>query len=102
MIQANLAAVGIAVQINQHDSGSFWSLGSEADGERWRSLQLILQKYGMQPDPAFATAWFTPEQVGIWNWERFSQRRSSARCTGRRWSRPTRPSATACTGACRT
>ena len=26
----------------------------------------------MQPDPAFATAWFTPEQVGIWNWERFS------------------------------
>ena len=26
----------------------------------------------MQPDPSFATAWFTPEQVGIWNWERFS------------------------------
>ena len=72
IIQANLAAVGIAVEINQHDSGSFWSLGSEADGERWRTLQLILQKYGMQPDPAFATAWFTPEQVGIWNWERFS------------------------------
>ena len=72
VIQANLAAVGIAVEINQHDSGTFWSLGSEADGESWRSLQLILQKYGMQPDPAFATAWFTPEQVGIWNWERFS------------------------------
>jgi peptide/nickel transport system substrate-binding protein len=72
VIQANLAAVGIEVQINQHDSGSFWSLGSEAEGERWRALQLILQKYGMQPDPAFGTAWFTPEQVGIWNWERFS------------------------------
>jgi len=71
VIQANLARVGIAVQINQHDSGSFWSLGSEADGDRWRSLQLILQKYGMQPDPSFATAWFTPEQVGVWNWERF-------------------------------
>ena len=72
VIQANLAAVGIALQINQHDSGTFWSLGSEADGDQWRSLQLILQKYGMQPDPSFATAWFTPEQVGIWNWERFS------------------------------
>jgi len=72
VIQANLAAVGIAVEINQHDSGTFWSLGSEAEGETWRSLQLILQKYGMQPDPAFATAWFTPGQVGIWNWERFS------------------------------
>ena len=72
MIQANLAAVGIEVEINQHDSGTFWSLGSEAAGEEWRALQLILQKYGMQPDPAFATAWFTPAQVGIWNWERFS------------------------------
>jgi peptide/nickel transport system substrate-binding protein len=78
VIQANLAAVGIAVQINQHDSGSFWSLGSEADGERWRSLQLILQKYGMQPDPSFATAWFTPEQVGVWNWERFSNQEFGA------------------------
>ena len=71
VIQANLARIGIAVRINQHDSGSFWSLGSEAEGNRWRSLQLVLQKYGMQPDPAFATAWFTPEQVGVWNWERF-------------------------------
>ncbi len=72
VIQANLAAIGIVAEINQHDSGTFWSLGSEADGDAWRSLQLILQKYGMQPDPAFATAWFTPDQVGIWNWERFS------------------------------
>ena len=78
VIQANLASVNIAVQINQHDSGSFWSLGSAADGDRWRSLQLILQKYGMQPDPAFATAWFTPEQVGIWNWERFSNQEFGA------------------------
>ena len=26
----------------------------------------------MQPDPSFATAWFTPEQIGVWNWERFN------------------------------
>jgi peptide/nickel transport system substrate-binding protein len=72
VIQANLAGIGIAVEINQHDSGTFWSLGSEAEGDEWKKLQLILQKYGMQPDPSFATAWFTPEQVGVWNWERFS------------------------------
>jgi peptide/nickel transport system substrate-binding protein len=72
VIQANLAAVGITVEINQHDSGTFWSLGSEAEGDAWKKIQLILQKYGMQPDPSFATAWFTPEQIGIWNWERFS------------------------------
>jgi peptide/nickel transport system substrate-binding protein len=26
----------------------------------------------MQPDSSFATAWFTPEQIGVWNWERFN------------------------------
>jgi peptide/nickel transport system substrate-binding protein len=26
----------------------------------------------MQPDPSWATEWFTPEQVGVWNWERFN------------------------------
>jgi hypothetical protein len=25
----------------------------------------------MEPDPSWATVWFTPEQVGVWNWERF-------------------------------
>ena len=25
----------------------------------------------MAPDPSYATAWFTTEQAGIWNWERF-------------------------------
>ena len=34
----------------------------------------------MQPDPSFATAWFTPEQIGVWNWERFNSK-SSATCT---------------------
>jgi peptide/nickel transport system substrate-binding protein len=26
----------------------------------------------MLPDPFYATAWFTTDQVGVWNWERFS------------------------------
>jgi peptide/nickel transport system substrate-binding protein len=71
VIQANLAEIGIEVQINQHDSGTFWVLGSEADGDQWKNVQLILQRFSMQPDPSFATAWFTPEQIGVWNWERF-------------------------------
>jgi peptide/nickel transport system substrate-binding protein len=25
----------------------------------------------MAPDPSWATAWFTCEQVGVWNWERW-------------------------------
>lgn len=33
--------------------------------------QLILNRFTMAPDPSWATEWFTPRQVGIWNWERF-------------------------------
>lgn len=72
IIQALLADIGVTVQIDQYESGSFWSLGIEADGDQWKNLQLFLFSFTMQPDPSWATAWFTSEQVGIWNWQRFS------------------------------
>jgi peptide/nickel transport system substrate-binding protein len=71
VIQANLAEVGIAVEIRPHDSGTFWTIGDQKAGDTWKDLQLILNRFSMQPDPSFATAWFTPEQIGVWNWERF-------------------------------
>ena len=71
VIQANLAEVGINCEIKQNDSGTFWTLGSK-DGNYWNKLQLVLSRYSMQPDPSWATVWFTPEQVGVWNWERFN------------------------------
>jgi peptide/nickel transport system substrate-binding protein len=71
VIQANLAEVGIAVEIRPHDSGTFWTIGDEKAGDTWKDLQLILNRFSMQPDSSFATAWFTPEQIGVWNWERF-------------------------------
>ena len=70
VIQANLADVGIECEIKQNDSGTFWTLGSK-DGEYWDKLQLLLQRFSMEPDPSWATAWFVPEQIGVWNWERF-------------------------------
>ena len=70
IIQANLAEIGINVQINVHDSGTFWTLGQESAGESWKDIQLLYQRYSMSPDPSWATAWFTCDQVGIWNWER--------------------------------
>ena len=71
VIQANLAQVGIRVQINIHDSGAFWVLGSEKDGDSWKDLQLILNRYSSVPDPSYYTRWYLQNQVGIWNWERF-------------------------------
>ncbi len=72
VIQANLMQIGIEVQINSHDSGTFWTLGLESEGDAWKGIQLIYNRYSMAPDPYWATAWFTPDQVGEWNWERWN------------------------------
>jgi peptide/nickel transport system substrate-binding protein len=74
VIQANLAELGIAVEIRPHDSGTFWTLGDEKAGDAWKNIQLVLSRFSMQPDPSFATEWFTPEQIGVWNWERFDSK----------------------------
>lgn len=71
VIQATLAQVGIQVEINVHDSGSFWSLGDESKGDRWKSVELVHNRFSSAPDPYYAAQWFTKEQIGIWNWERF-------------------------------
>ncbi len=70
VIQANLADVGISCEIKQNDSGTFWTLGSK-EGDYWNKLQMTLNRFSMEPDPSWATAWFIPEQIGVWNWERF-------------------------------
>lgn len=73
-VQANLAEIGITVTIQQYDSGTFWSLGDQKSGDSWKKLQLIINRFSMQPDPSFATDWFTPEQIGVWNWERWNSK----------------------------
>lgn len=70
--QANLAEAGIEVEILPYDSGTFWTLGLESEGEAWKDIQLYMQLYNGLADPAYQTQWFLPEQVGIWNWERWN------------------------------
>lgn len=70
VVQASLAEVGIEVVINQRDSATFWTLGDESAGDQWKDVQLVLNRFSMDPDPSYATEWFTCEQVGVWNWER--------------------------------
>lgn len=65
VIQAMLAQIGVTLEINVLESGAFWASGDNED------LQLVLNRFSMAPDPSYATAWFTTEQAGIWNWERF-------------------------------
>jgi peptide/nickel transport system substrate-binding protein len=70
VVQASLAEIGINVVINQRDSATFWTLGDQSAGDQWKDMQLFLNRYSMDPDPSYATEWFTCEQVGVWNWER--------------------------------
>ncbi len=65
IIQANLAAIGVTLEIRLHEGATFWELGSNED------LELVLNRFSMTPDPYYATSWFITEQAGIWNWERF-------------------------------
>ena len=71
VIQANLAQIGVDIEVNVHESGAFWTLGDEKAGDLWKSVELIMNRFSMTPDPYYATTWFTSEQIGIWNWERF-------------------------------
>ncbi len=64
ILQANLAALGIALEIRLHEGATFWQLGENKD------LELILNRFSMTPDPYYATSWFICEQAGVWNWER--------------------------------
>ena len=72
VIQANLAEIGIEVEILTYDPGTYWTLGLEEEGEAWRDLQLMLLRFTSTPDPSYGLQWFTPSQVGIWNWERWN------------------------------
>ncbi|MER8665390.1 ABC transporter substrate-binding protein [Mesorhizobium sp. M1148] len=75
IVQAQLSQIGIKVEINAQDRGSFSTVGKESEGERWKDLQLIINDYSSLPDPSYATSSFVQDQVGVWNWERFRSQR---------------------------
>ena len=72
VIQASLLEIGVEVELVPVAPAVYWTLGNESKGDAWKSLQLILTRYTSSPDPSQMTAWYTPQQVGVWNWERFS------------------------------
>lgn len=68
IVQANLAEIGVEVEIEALETAAYWALG-EQDASRNLELSLIL--YRGKFDPGFQTQWFTSSQVGQWNWQRF-------------------------------
>ncbi|RWC27071.1 MAG: peptide ABC transporter substrate-binding protein [Mesorhizobium sp.] len=74
-IQAQLSQIGITVQVNAQDPGSFGTIGQESEGDRWKDVQLFINNNSSLPDPYYYTTWYTKAQVGVWNWSRFSSDR---------------------------
>lgn len=75
IVQAQLSQIGITVDVNTQDMASFYTLGVEAAGDRWKDLQLFVQFYTSLPDPFYASFTYTREQIGKWNFERFGSER---------------------------
>jgi peptide/nickel transport system substrate-binding protein len=72
IVQANLADVGITLEIIPVDSGPFWNLGLESKGEDWKTLELWMMRFRTAPDPSDTMQWFIKSQIGVWNWERWT------------------------------
>lgn len=72
VIQWSLRKVGIEVDIHTQDNSTFLSIGNEQAGDQWQDVQLFMQSFIGSADPYYALVWFTTSQVGLWNWERFS------------------------------
>ena len=72
VIQWSLEKVGIEVEIRAQDNSIFLSLGQEQAGDQWQDLQLYFQSFIGLADPYYSLVWFTSQQLGQWNWERFS------------------------------
>jgi peptide/nickel transport system substrate-binding protein len=69
VIQAQLGAIGLAIDLRILDAGSFWSSGEGAAGA---ALELFLLRFGGKADPSFIAQWFLPQQIGAWNWQRWN------------------------------
>ena len=63
VVQANLAEIGVTVEIKPTDSAVLNELGDVILG-----LQLFHVSYSNNPDPSWATVWFICDQIGQWNW----------------------------------
>ncbi|GLS33875.1 ABC transporter substrate-binding protein [Mesorhizobium albiziae] len=75
VLQAQLSQIGVTAEINAQDSGSFYTIGMESEGDRWKDMQLIVQSFSNVPEPYYFSATYTRDQIGKWNWERFSSER---------------------------
>ena len=67
--RALLADVGITVEIDAQEGGTFWSSGK---GDTGRNIDLFIIRFNGKHDPNFIMQWFVSGQIGSWNWQRWN------------------------------
>ena len=67
--RALLQEAGITLEVDAQESGAFFSAGK---GEAGKSLDTFMIRFNGNLDPNFLLQWFTTSQIGIWNWQRWS------------------------------
>jgi peptide/nickel transport system substrate-binding protein len=67
--QALLREIGVAIQVDAQDGGTYWDAGA---GDTGRNLDLFLLRFNGKHDPNFIMQWFVSGQIGTWNWQRWA------------------------------
>ena len=67
--RALLADVGIQLEVDAQESGTFFSAGK---GDAGKTLDTVMIRFNGKMDPNFLAQWFTTSQIGVWNWQRWS------------------------------
>ncbi|MFO1056436.1 MAG: ABC transporter substrate-binding protein [Dongiaceae bacterium] len=74
VMQAELAEIGINLDIKTYDDAVYWTLGDKTAGDGWKSLELVLMGFNGGVDPSENLTWFRPDQIGVWNWSQFDSK----------------------------
>ncbi|MBC7799616.1 MAG: ABC transporter substrate-binding protein, partial [Gemmatimonadaceae bacterium] len=69
--RAMLAEIGITLEVDAQDAGSFFSAGK---GDVGKALDMFIIRFNGKLDPNFLAQWFTSDQVGVWNWQRWANK----------------------------
>lgn len=67
--QALLQEIGVTVELDTRDPGSFWTAGK---GDAGKDIEMYMTVFNGKLDPNFLTQWYVSSQIGTWNWQRFA------------------------------
>lgn len=71
VVATQLREIGIRAEVAPEENNAVW-VRAQGPLKHRQDDQMILWQFGVSADPHWYTVWFTPEQIGKWNWERWN------------------------------